>query len=141
MQIIPTEILTYGIQEQLRRELLIINQEAIGFRFQICAGLEQTPEQFFFLSPPGAVLPPLAYLCSISDSITLNAGPVTNQYQWSTGETTDSIIVNQPGSYLVQVSNVCGVGNYYCNVSYSSPPSVEIGPADTVLCGTQTFFS
>jgi len=94
----------------------------------------------FFLSPPGAVLPPLAYLCSISDSITLNAGPVTNQYQWSTGETTDSIIVNQPGSYLVQVSNVCGVGNYYCNVSYSSPPSVEIGPADTVLCGTQTFF-
>ena len=90
-----------------------------------------------FIYPPSPVLPTLNYLCPGGDEDTLIAGPDDPNYfySWIGGATTNYIIVNQPGSYFVQISNQCGFLSAYCNVSYLAPPSVELGTNDTFLCG------
>ena len=40
--------------------------------------------------------------------LTLDAGNTGCTYQWSTGETTQTIVVTQSGDYEVVVSNACG---------------------------------
>lgn len=62
------------------------------------------------------VLTPTSFLF-ICDGFTkkLTADPGFAAYTWSTGETTQSIIVNQPGTYTVTVSNV--YGTFTCDAS------------------------
>jgi hypothetical protein len=43
--------------------------------------------------------------------VTLDAGPGFDTYDWSTGETSQTIIVNQPGDYEVAVTSECGQAN------------------------------
>ena len=43
------------------------------------------------------------YLCGYSDEITLDAGPGYQSYDWSTGESTQHITVEEPGEYSVVV--------------------------------------
>ncbi len=90
-----------------------------------------------FIYPPAPVLPTLLYLCPGGNQDTLIAGPnsANYYYQWAGGETTNSIIVNQPGSYFVQIYNQCGSLNSYCNVSNLFPPFVQLGADDTIFCG------
>ncbi len=47
-------------------------------------------------------------LLSPTDYITLHATPGFLQYNWSTNETTDSIIISSPGTYSVIVTNTYG---------------------------------
>jgi hypothetical protein len=56
-------------------------------------------------------------LCS-GESITLTATAGTS-FSWSSGETTQSIVVSQPGSYTCSVTN-------YCGTSSSAPFDVNI---------------
>ncbi len=44
------------------------------------------------------------YLCT-DGTVTLNAGTVGDYYTWSTGETTESIVVDTPGTYTVEIGN------------------------------------
>lgn len=62
------------------------------------------------------VLTPTSFLF-ICDGFTkkLTADPGFAAYEWSTGETTQSIIVNQPGTYTVTVSNL--YGTFTCDAS------------------------
>jgi hypothetical protein len=46
------------------------------------------------------------YLCN-TETITLTASPATT-YLWSTGATTQSIIVSDSGNYTVQTTSICG---------------------------------
>lgn len=46
-------------------------------------------------------------ICS-GATVVLDAGPIGTQYNWSTGETTPSIIADQPGEYMVTVSDAGG---------------------------------
>lgn len=74
-------------------------------------------------------------LCGSSASITLNSGPGTSRI-WSTGDTSQSIIVSQPGSYSVTVFNG-GPGCFRrdtVNVTTGVLPVVNLGP-DTNVCG------
>ena len=54
----------------------------------------------------GVVLPDSAYYCE-ADSVELNAGNHIS-YFWSTGETTQSIIVSSTGNYVVTVTDANG---------------------------------
>lgn len=49
---------------------------------------------------------PETTLCS--GPVTLDAGPGFETYDWSTGETSQTIVVEQPGDYQVTVTSECG---------------------------------
>ena len=73
------------------------------------------------------IQPATSFLDSISlcddNSITLDAGNEGSYYEWSTGETSKNILVNQPGTYWVKTTSKCGskidttiVSREYCNI-------------------------
>ncbi|WP_235298837.1 HYR-like domain-containing protein [Portibacter marinus] len=67
------------------------------------------------------------------DQTTLSAGEGYDSYSWSTGETTSTITVDQPGTYTVEVSldDCTGVGSK--EVNYLPEPRPFIN-ADTEVC-------
>ncbi len=67
-------------------------------------------------------------------AFTLDAGNPGCSYIWSTGATSQSISLNTPGLYIVQVTNSQGCKAWDTIVIQSSPPfSVNVGP-DRVIC-------
>jgi len=79
---------------------------------------------------------PLAF-CT-GGNVTLTAGG-GGPYVWSTGSTANSIVVSNPGSYTVAVSNSCGVDSAQVVVSIIPPPVATLtasGP--TTLCAGNT---
>ncbi len=56
---------------------------------------------------PTVTLPPDQTLCP-GENFTLDAGTGYASYLWSTGANTPSIVVNQPGTYSVTVTNAAG---------------------------------
>ncbi|MBL0174030.1 MAG: VWA domain-containing protein [Ignavibacteria bacterium] len=88
------------------------------------------------ISPPGPVR-----LCGTS-SVRLSAGQQHAHYRWSTGETTESIVVSTPGSYTVTVTNSSGCVNTSAPVvvSTSAGPNAKIsGDAQACANSTVTF--
>jgi gliding motility-associated-like protein len=73
-------------------------------------------------------------LCN-SQSLTLNAGNPGSTYLWSTGATTQSIIVNTAATYSVTVTNVCGTLNDAINITTNSSPVFVLGN-DTTYCNS-----
>ncbi len=55
----------------------------------------------------GITATPSLQLCA-GETIVLDAGPDYQSYQWSTGATTQTITVSNPGTYSVQVNSICG---------------------------------
>jgi len=55
-----------------------------------------------------AVMPPVGYTVYTCKDASFNAGGNYASYKWSTGETTKSIVVNNPGTYKVQLEDGCG---------------------------------
>lgn len=73
-----------------------------------------------------------------SASVTLNAPPNQTSYLWSNQATTQSITVNQPGTYWVTVSGPNGVGSDTIVVTDFPAPVVNIYGAQGVCQGTTT---
>jgi predicted RNase H-like HicB family nuclease len=68
------------------------------------------------------------------DLILLDAGNPGDTYVWSTGATTQTIMVSQSGVYFVTVANPEGcIGSDLINVTVSASPQADLGP-DTVSC-------
>lgn len=55
------------------------------------------------------------------------------QPQWSTGSTSNSILVSNPGTYSITVTNSCGTSNASINVTLSSGPNLQISPASPAI--------
>ncbi|HXU27189.1 MAG TPA: gliding motility-associated C-terminal domain-containing protein, partial [Bacteroidia bacterium] len=72
--------------------------------------------------------------CSAFPNSTLNAGPGFVSYQWSTGQTTDSIIINGPGKYWVTVINKDGCAKTDTVNAYLINPVTK----DTNACAIYT---
>ncbi|MBC6992995.1 M43 family zinc metalloprotease [Neolewinella lacunae] len=94
--------------------------------------------------------PDLVTDCCCLDSLTVDLGPdarlcpgellgaQTNRsgvtYLWSTGATTDSIAIDQPGDYWVEVTDSCGnIASDTLTLHLRPRPNLQLGP-DTVLC-------
>ncbi len=76
-------------------------------------------------------------LCD-GQSLTLTATAGTS-FLWSTGETTQSITVNQPGSYSCTVTNYCGTNTSEPFVVNSVVPTAPVATGDTVcVTGSMT---
>ncbi|MBI3502962.1 MAG: PKD domain-containing protein [Bacteroidetes bacterium] len=71
------------------------------------------------------------------DSVMLNVGTGYSSYQWSTGESTQTIVVNQTGTYSATVSNNCG--NSTTSISVTVNPIPTVGPMSPVsICTGQS---
>ncbi|WP_223032739.1 T9SS type B sorting domain-containing protein [Hanstruepera marina] len=68
----------------------------------VCFG--STSFQIFIGTSPELSDDETVFICK-NDTLVLSADPGYTQYEWSTAETTSSIVVNQPGTYSVTVSN------------------------------------
>ncbi len=55
-------------------------------------------------------------------------------YQWSTGETTPSIVVNNPGTYWVHIDGQVCTADDTIQVDFSDVAIINASPADTSLC-------
>ncbi len=79
------------------------------------------------------------YLCEGSTfTITTNDEFLT--YQWSTGETTPTIDVTEPGMYWVSVTSDMGCDAIdTIQMNQWNDPDIDISFNDTVLCGWNTF--
>ncbi|MCX6257462.1 MAG: FG-GAP-like repeat-containing protein [Bacteroidia bacterium] len=79
------------------------------------------------------------------NSIILDAGPGGEDYLWSTGETTQSIVASTTGTYSVTVTNPCGSESDEINVTVINPPLIEVHPSSITAIlnygepGSQTF--
>jgi len=65
----------------------------------------------------------------------LDAGNPGSTYLWSTGATTQTLLVSTSGTYSVTVTNACGSANDAVNVSVLSELVVDLG-SDTTVCGS-----
>lgn len=73
----------------------------------------------------------------IGQTVSLDAGNAGAAFSWSTGSNGQSISVQDPGSYSVEVTTDQGcVANLVAEVGFVPPPLVDLG-ADTVLCAGQ----
>ncbi|GEO03157.1 hypothetical protein AAE02nite_08210 [Adhaeribacter aerolatus] len=69
-----------------------------------CVPLDSTFINITVVAPPTHILPKeITYLCN--QQVTLDAGNAGFNYLWSTGATTQTIAVTEPGTYSVQISN------------------------------------
>ncbi len=70
-------------------------------------------------------------------SILLDATPGFNRYRWSNGQTTETIVVTQPGSYWVEAEDSSGCWGISDSLTVIMNPNPEVtiqGP--DVVCGT-----
>jgi len=76
-------------------------------------------------------------LC-LGDSAVLDAGPGKTSYLWSTGDTTQKIIVFDPGTYYVEVlsGNECFATDTITVTNYQPPVTIQAA-RDTICEGTQ----
>ena len=71
----------------------------------------------------------------LNDSLELDAGPGKTEYSWNTGDTTQRIIVTQPGMYIVETfSGTDCFASDTINVNYYEPP-IDLGEDQTICEG------
>ena len=77
-------------------------------------------------------------ICSGNSTI-LDAGPGYSSYNWSNGQTTQTITVTQAGNYSVTVSDASGcTGTAQASVVVSQNPTPSITGNTTICAGTST---
>lgn len=72
-------------------------------------------------------------ICS-GGSILVTANGSAGTYSWNTSQTTNTLLVTQPGIYSATVSNICGTANASVAIIPGAPPSVSIVPVSTLMC-------
>jgi gliding motility-associated-like protein len=71
-------------------------------------------------------------LCAGDSAIISTTGIGT--YQWSTGATTNNIVVNTPGTYTLTVTNGCGSSSSSQTFGIGSTPNLNIVGSSTTIC-------
>lgn len=90
-------------------------------------------------------LPTPTILVSPSNTIICNAQPVVitansnvNNYNWSTGATTNTVSFSSGGTYSVNVSNVCGVAVATVNITQQNLPVLNLSSSTSSVCPNET---
>ncbi|NQX91189.1 MAG: gliding motility-associated C-terminal domain-containing protein [Flavobacteriales bacterium] len=74
------------------------------------------------------------------DEVELIPEATIGDYLWSTGETTESIVVNETGEYWVEISNGCHLlSRWVYNVTETPKPEIEFEILPNVICEGDEF--
>lgn len=95
------------------------------------------------LNIPNPLLGQDTIICDPNNNVTINAGPGFTNYQWSNGDSGQSISV-PPGSYYVTVTNPFGcVGVSADSITISVQPTIAefLNSTDTTLVGLPVQFT
>lgn len=100
-----------------------------------CAS-ERVPVQAVINAAPPVNLGPDAVVCAGFPIDATTPGVIS--FLWSTGETSSSIVVDQSGTYYVDVVDLNGcTGTDTINMTILPSPTVDLG-ADQIVCGSAT---
>ncbi len=90
------------------------------------------------VTQPPSITPSGTVTVCQGSNVTLQANPVdtVTKYLWSTGDTTSSILVSNPGTYYLQAVNICDTLYDSVVVRNAHPINLNLGP-DTALCVSQ----
>jgi len=114
----------------------IINSSGL-FHLGILNNLGGSSEYGYFSNYTGLYIGADLTICP-GNSVTLDAGPDRLSYLWSTGETTQTIVVSNPGTYWVEVDDEdCANLADSIKINIFPPTPVSLGP-DTSICQGQT---
>jgi gliding motility-associated-like protein len=83
--------------------------------------------------PPQVTLGNFVQYCN-NNTLTLSAQNQGSSYLWSTGDTTQTIIINSPGPYWVEVTNLCGIDSDTIIAQVELQPQVPFLQNDTIIC-------
>jgi gliding motility-associated-like protein len=111
-----------------------------------CPGTARDTVRVTIVPGMSATISPVApVICSGTGSVTLTANPIGGSppysYLWSTGETTQSIVVTTPGSYTVNVGDQaggCPPIPVTVNVTASPTPTDPVVGSNSPVCAGQT---
>ncbi len=84
-------------------------------------------------APTLTVVSTSTLLCS-GQPATLSLNGSTGTYNWSTGATTPSIVVNSFGAYSATVTNSCGQATSFIQINAGVTPTISVSPASGVIC-------
>lgn len=117
---------------------LIDSLYTVAFNVSNRCGLDTTLVQMVDISgyPDDATIPLVDIICDgplVLDADTANIGGM--QFIWSTGETTQSIQVIQPGDYSVRIINAAGCESEDTTQVYDGRPLFDLGPNLTICQG------
>jgi hypothetical protein len=100
-----------------------------------CSGAS-TPLTFTSIPPPPLSITPASpvTLCGASATLTASAGFVS--YNWSNGQTGSTVVVNNPGSFIVSATdaNGCVVTSSATQVISGSSVSIPVEPSLAAIC-------
>ncbi len=101
-----------------------------------CGNFYDTIEVAMTYTPSVTPAGPIV-LCQ-GNSTTLYGLPndTLTKFRWSTGDTTSSIVVNNPGTYFLEAYNICDTIYDSVVVNNVFPLNIDLGP-DTSFCITQ----
>ncbi|MBS1637818.1 MAG: gliding motility-associated C-terminal domain-containing protein [Bacteroidetes bacterium] len=88
-------------------------------------------------SPTVSISTPSLTLCN-GQSETLTAVTNATAVAWSTGATTNTVLVNTAGIETVSVTNQCGTATASVNISTSQTPTLNLAASSLSLCPGQT---
>ena len=102
-------------------------------------GLFTDTFQIKYIPPPQFAFPAdSAEICSTALPLTLQTCDCCASLLWSTGDTTKSAKIFQPGWVWLQENNVCKTLRDSLYLSITEPPPLDLG-RDTALCDTTQF--
>jgi hypothetical protein len=126
-------------QDGSRADTLLVDTTGtyIIYEANTCSFVSDTMTVFLNNQPPSIALPDTIILCEgITDTLDANMTGVT--FLWNDGSQGSSLIVSDPGTYSLTVSNACGMDIDTIHVLDGGfPPTVSLG-SDTSLCQGNT---
>jgi gliding motility-associated-like protein len=83
--------------------------------------------------PPQIILGDFVQYCN-NNTLTLSAQNPGSTYLWSTGATTQTLVISAPGPYWVRITNPCGTASDTIIAQVESPPIIPFLQNDTIIC-------
>ena len=134
--------LEWGVNSSNDDTITVSPDSSTWYTFQIYDNCQDTVNDSIFVDVipiPLVDLGPDTTICSGDTLVLQNSTGDYENYLWSTGDTTATISVYQPGTYSLSIVNSCGADEGAITVDQWPYPDPGLGP-DLELCFGETAF-